>query len=233
MQPLRRLASLALALSIPAVVRPARAEEPPKCEPRAECAKQPARPWLSLRPYWAHSFVADEVSHDELGASLDVYASRRFALGGDFAVDAPFNPDGDARAQKARLLSETQWFGAVHVSYVLLPGRLRTWEPDVYLVGGVGAIATRPLSVVDPAIRTYGFKPKAALVAGLGVRFHVAPGVLAGVEARDTLYHELLENRVVQPAEPLRKDPDTWFGATELVNRVEIQLGVTFLFPPL
>ena len=105
--------------------------------------------------------------------------------------------------------------------------------PDLYLGGGIGAVSTRPVAVVDPENRTFSYKAKVAFHAVLGARLFLTPWLAANLEVRDVIYHEQRENQAVAPpgGVPSATDPRTWIGETRLTNSVQVSLGLSVFIP--
>jgi len=113
---------------------------------------------------------------------------------------------------------------------------------DGYVVGGVGAISTRPIVVFDPRYRNFEYKPKVAFNAGLGVRIFFNRWFAAILEIRDYVYNEELENTHNYSADPnlasdtakreWRKDKANWFeDENKITNNVQAQVGVAIFLP--
>jgi outer membrane beta-barrel protein len=102
---------------------------------------------------------------------------------------------------------------------------------DAFVVGGVGALSTRPIPVVDPDNRNFKFEPKLAFNAGLGLRVFFTRWFAAVAEIRDYIFNDQLENLTLANTDAARQDPSTWKGETRLTNNVQLQLGVSIFIP--
>jgi outer membrane beta-barrel protein len=102
---------------------------------------------------------------------------------------------------------------------------------DAYVVGGVGAITTRPIAVVDPDNRSFSWgSPKVAFNAGLGLRIFFNRWFAAVLEVRDYIFLDKLENTAfVQPSQVTNSA--NWFGENKLTNDVQAQIGVSIFLP--
>jgi outer membrane beta-barrel protein len=98
-------------------------------------------------------------------------------------------------------------------------------------VGGVGAISTRPIPVIDPDNRNFSYKPKVNFNAGLGLRIFFNRWFAANLELRDYIYNEQLESLEIARTQAEQQDQNTWFGENRLTNHVQAQLGVSIFFP--
>ncbi len=102
---------------------------------------------------------------------------------------------------------------------------------DAYVVGGVGALSTRPIPVIDPDNRNFSFKPKIAFNAGIGLRIFLNRWLAATMEVRDYIYNEELEALTVAPTQQQQQDKGTWFGENRLTNNVQAQVGISIFIP--
>jgi hypothetical protein len=90
---------------------------------------------------------------------------------------------------------------------------------------------TRPVAVVDPAVRTFDFDWRVAFNAGIGLRVFVTKYLTVFGELRDYIYLEKLENLEVALGAD-REDEATWIDENAtLTNNVSVHLGVTLFFP--
>jgi outer membrane beta-barrel protein len=102
---------------------------------------------------------------------------------------------------------------------------------DSYVVGGVGMIRTRPVAVVDPAVRSFDFDWRVSFNAGIGIRVFVTKYLTVFGELRDYIYLEKLENLDVALG-AAREDENTWIDENAtLTNNVMVHLGLTLFFP--
>src|SRR6185436_18064913 len=139
----------------------------------------------------------------------------------------PFNVDSDFNAQVRRAarvgvpLTEYDWGAALNFTYVPADGKFAgfgdfIFHYDLYVVGGVGAISTRPIPVIDPDNRNFPYKPKVAFNAGLGLRIFFNRWFAADLELRDYVYNEQLENLSIAPLQKDQQSDSTWYGENRL-----------------
>jgi outer membrane beta-barrel protein len=147
-------------------------------------------------------------------------------------------------ARVAVPLTEYQWGAALNFTYVPAYGKFAgfgdfIFHYDAYVVGGVGALSTRPVAVIDPDNRNFSYEPKLAFNAGIGLRIFFNRWFAAMLEMRDYIYSEKLENLciagescsgVTVPGNPT--DKGTWFeNKGRLTNAVQAQVGVSIFLP--
>ena len=205
---------------------------------------------VELSPYWGVSLNDQFVSHNGPGLALNYYVTNVLAVGFNFNFYQPFNSDAEFNKlvrQSTRLaipINEYQFGGNLNFTYVPLYGKFAGFGDfifhwDSYVVGGIGAISTRPKAVIDPENRAFQFKPKVAFNAGIGLRVFFNRWLAAFLEVRDYVYNEALENTSVsRPAfagqtniKGTAKDPDTWIGESRLTNAVQAQFGISIFLP--
>nr|HMR11029.1 outer membrane beta-barrel domain-containing protein [Polyangiaceae bacterium] len=102
---------------------------------------------------------------------------------------------------------------------------------DAYVVGGVGAISTRPIPVIDPDNRNFEYEPKLAFNAGIGLRIFFNRWFAANLEVRDYIYNEKLESTEIAPTLQEQLDEGTWFGDSSITNHVQAQVGISIFLP--
>jgi outer membrane beta-barrel protein len=101
---------------------------------------------------------------------------------------------------------------------------------DAYIVGGVGAISTRPIAVVDPDNRSFKWgSPKVDFNIGIGIRVFFNRWFAADLEMRDYIFIDKLENTAIVVGR--EADSTTWFGQNKLTNAVQAQVGVSIFLP--
>ncbi len=180
------------------------------------------------------------VGHPGITPAFNYYVTNVLAVGINgayyFNRDQPFNAQVRRAARVAVPLTEYQWAGAVNFTYVPMYGKFAGFGDfifhwDAYVVGGVGAMATRPIAVVDPDNRIFKWQPKVAFNAGVGVRIFFNRWFAAVLEVRDYIYNEKLENLEIDPQPSRRSDESTWFGDSKLTNNVQAQLGLSMFLP--
>ena len=133
-------------------------------------------------------------------------------------------------------ITEYQLGAHLNFTYVPMYGKFSGFSDfifhyDAYVVGGVGAITTRPIAVIDPDNRAFTWgSPKAAFNVGLGLRIFFNRWFAAVLEVRDYIFLDKLENTeaVVGAA---ASDLATWYGQNKLTNAIQAQIGVSIFLP--
>jgi outer membrane beta-barrel protein len=195
---------------------------------------------FEVQPYWGFTLNDQFVSHPGPGLALNYYITNVLAVGANFNYYRPFNVDSEFNAQVRRAarvgvpLTEYDWGAALNFTYVPAYGKFAgfgdfIFHYDAYIVGGVGAISTRPIPVIDPDNRNFEYEPKLAFNAGLGLRIFFNRWFAAILEVRDYIYNEKLEN--LEIAVGSEQDKGTWFGDSKLTNHVQAQVGVSIFIP--
>jgi outer membrane beta-barrel protein len=195
---------------------------------------------FELQPYWSFSLNDQFVAHPAPGLALNYYITNVLAVGINGNYYRPFNNDSEFNAQVRRAarvgvpLTEYDWGAALNFTYVPAYGKFAgfgdfIFHYDAYVVGGVGALSTRPIPVIDPEYRTFDFEPKLAFNAGLGLRIFFNRWFAAILEVRDYIFNDKLENIEVNATNPA--DKGDWLDETRLTNNVQAQLGVAIFIP--
>jgi outer membrane beta-barrel protein len=212
---------------------------------------------FELQPYWSFTMNDQFVSHPGPGVGLNYYITNVMAVGLNFNWYQGMNADSSFNAYTRRAvrvgvpLNEYQWSGAANFTYVPMYGKFAGFGDfifhwDAYVVGGVGAISTRPVAVFDPSRRSFSYEPKVAFNAGLGVRIFFNRWFAGILELRDYIYNEKLENDANYDAmfmdiqndsqrqdarDAWRDNAGNWMGGSKLTNNVQIQAGVSIFLP--
>lgn len=197
---------------------------------------------FELQPYWSFTLNDQFVSHPGPGLGVNYYVSNVLAVGINGNVYAGLNVDSEFNYQNRRAtrvavpLNEYQWNANLNFTYVPMYGKFAgfgdfIFHYDAYVVGGIGAISTRPIAVIDPDNRKFEFQPKVAFNAGLGLRIFFNRWLAANLEVRDYIFPERLENLTVGRTVQEQQDSNTWLGDTSLTNNVQAQLGVSIFLP--
>jgi outer membrane beta-barrel protein len=197
---------------------------------------------FELQPFWGITLNDQFVGHPGPGLAANFYITEVMAVGINGQYYDPFNNESAFNAQVRRAarvgvpLTEYQWAAAANFSYMPASGKFAgfgnfIFHYDMYVVGGIGAISTRPIAVIDPDYRNFSYQPHVDFNVGLGLKIFFNRWFAAVLEVRDYIFIDQLENLVV-PADPAdRADPDTWLGDTSLTNNVQAQLGVSVFIP--
>lgn len=197
---------------------------------------------FEINPYWAFSLNDQFVSHPGPGIAVNYYLTNVLAIGLNGTYYQPFNGDSDFNFQNRRAtrlaVPLNEYFGsaAFNFTYVPMYGKFSGFSQfifhyDGYLVGGVGAIASRPIAVIDPDNRKFDYEARVAFNVGFGLRIFLNRWFAATAEIRDYIYIEQLENTTVAPTQQQQQDRSTWFGEKPLTNNVQAQLGISIFLP--
>lgn len=195
---------------------------------------------FELQPFWGFTLNDQFVSHNAPGLGINYYITEVMAVGVNGSYYEPFNVDSAFNAQVRRAarvgvpLTEYQWAAAANFTYVPANGKFAgfgnfIFHYDAYVVGGVGAISTRPIAVIDPDNRAFEYQPKVSFNAGLGLKIFFNRWFAAVLEVRDYIFIDELEATTIDEANP--GNPDTWLGDSSLTNNVQAQLGVSVFIP--
>jgi outer membrane beta-barrel protein len=194
---------------------------------------------FEFNPWWTTSLNDQFVAHPGPGVAINYYISNVFAIGANFRYYRPFNSDSDFNGQVRRAarvavpLNEYDWGASLEFNYVFAYGKFSgfgdfIFEYDAYLLGGVGALSTRPIAIIDPDNRNFEYKPKLAFDAGLGLRVFLSRWFAINVAVKNYGYNEELEALSVS-TNP--QDESTWLGDKELTFDVELQAGFSVFVP--
>jgi len=197
---------------------------------------------LELAPSFSFTVNDQYVSHNAPAVALNFWITNVLAIGANFLwyqgfeSESPLNFHIRRSTRLAVPITEYQLGGHLNFTYVPIYGKFSMFNEyifqwDSYLVGGVGLIRTRPVSVVDPSIRTFNFDFRVAFNAGLGIRVFVTRYLTVFMELRDYMFLEKLENLTVQLG-PGREDVNTWVDEdATLTHNVAAHVGMTIFFP--
>ncbi len=202
---------------------------------------------LEVQPYFGFTLNDQFVSHPSPGLALNYYITQVLAVGINGNLYAGLNSDSDFNFQNRRAarvavpLNEYQWGANANFTYVPIYGKYAGFRKfifhyDAYIVGGVGAISTRPIAVIDPDNRKFSFAPKLDFNVGLGLRIFFNRWLAANLEVRDYIYQEQLESLKVAPSgstgcKGCASDPATWEGDKAFTNNLQAQVGVSVFIP--
>jgi hypothetical protein len=169
------------------------------------------------------SLAPGVVNADAIAFAIDARLNRFWGVRAEGAVFAPFHDDDPSRLPfpSEQLGGE----GGAALTFRVL--RTRPWSPvpELYVESGAGIVWTRPVSAVDPAIRSFAWSPSLSLFGGAGLRFLLGRNATVGIEVLDSLYDAHLENAAIAATAAERLDPATWYGAYRLVNDIELRVG--------
>jgi len=195
---------------------------------------------FELQPYWAITLNDQFVSHPGPGVGLNYWITQVLAIGVNGTYYQPFNNDSDFNFQTRRAarvavpLTEYQWGAAFNFTYVPIAGKFSgfadfIFQYDAYVIGGVGAISTRPIPTIDPDNRSFDWEPKLAFNAGIGLRVFFNRWFAVDLEVRDYIFSDKIEAITIAP-DPTNQS--TWYDKqSRLTNNVQAQLGVSVFIP--
>lgn len=204
---------------------------------------------FEVNPYFSVTMNDQFVAHPGPGLAVNWYLTNVLAVGVNGNLYAGLNANSDFNFQTSRAarvgepVTEYQWNANVNFSYVPAYGKFAGFSDfifhyDFYVVGGVGAISTRPIAVVDPDNRTFDFAPKLDFRAGGGLRIFFNRWFAAMLEISDYIFFDELENPSIatgsdpKTGKPNAQDPGTWLAAdNSFTNNVQAQLGVSVFLP--
>ncbi len=198
---------------------------------------------FEINPYFGITLNDQFVSHPGPGVAINWYLTNVLALGvnGNFYAglnsNSSFNFETSRAARVGEPLTEYQWNANFNVSYVPVYGKFAgfgdfIFHYDFYVLGGVGAISTRPIAVIDPDNRTFTFKPKVNGHVGAGLRIFFNRWFAAMLEVSDYIFADELENPVVGKTLAEQQDPKTWLSPdSSFTNNFQAQLGVSVFLP--
>jgi outer membrane beta-barrel protein len=196
---------------------------------------------FELIPSIAFTVNDPYVSHPALSGGLNYWVTNVLAVGANFlwyqGLESESKLDFSVR-RSTRLavpITEYQMGGHLNFTYVPVYGKFEMFNDsifqwDAYLIGGVGLLRTRPVAVVDPAVRSFDFDWRVAFNVGIGLRVFITKWLSAFGELRDYMYLEKLENLQVSLSD--REGRNTWIDPNAtLTNNVTAHLGLTMFFP--
>jgi outer membrane beta-barrel protein len=202
---------------------------------------------VEFMPFWGVTLNDQFVSHPGLGMGINYYITEVMAIGlngeyfggiggFDFNREQAFNAQVRRAARVGVPLTEYAWSAAANFTYVPANGKFSGFQNfifhyDVYVVGGIGALSTRPIPVIDPDYRSFSFAPKPAFNAGIGMKIFFNRWFAAVLEVRDYIFLDQLENLEVGTTNDERAAEADWLGKNTLTNNVQAQLGVSVFVP--
>jgi len=188
------------------------------------------------------------VSHPSIAPSANFYITNVIGVGLNanvyFNSPSAFNFQTSRAARIGQSITEYQWNANANFLYVPVYGKFAGFSDfifhyDIYVLGGVGAISTRPIAVVDPDNRTFDWKPKVSFNFGGGIRIFFNRWFAVTAELRDYIFPDELENQSIaegvnpDTGVPNAQDPKTWLAEdVSWTNNVQAQLGLSFFLPP-
>ncbi len=197
---------------------------------------------FELAPSLALTVNDQYVSHPALAIGLNYWVTNVLAVGASFlwyqGVESESDLNFSVRRSTRLAVPITEYQLGAHLNFTYVPiyGKFTMFDSfifqwDSYVVGGVGMMRTRPVAVVDPAVRSFDFDWRLAFNVGIGLRVFLTRWLTIFSELRDYMYLEKLENLNVELGEA-RTDESTWIDKeSTLTNNVTLHAGVTIYFP--
>ena len=202
---------------------------------------------VEVSPSAAFTINDPYVSHPAAGVGLNYWWTNVLAVGVNFLWYEGLENESElnffVRRSTRLAVPITQYQMAAHLNFTYVPlyGKFAMFNNyifqwDAYVIGGVGLMRTRPVSVVDPEVRTpnqpeFNFQFRVAFNVGIGIRVFITRWLAFFAELRDYMYLERLENLDVALG-AARLDPSTWLDPSpSFTNNVTAHLGFSFFFP--
>ena len=204
---------------------------------------------FEVNPYFGITMNDQFVAHPGPGIAVNWYITNVLAVGvnGNFYAglnsNSNFNLETSRAARVGEPVTEYQWNANANFTYVPAYGKFAGFSDfifhyDFFVLGGVGAISTRPIAVVDPDNRTFSFKPKVAFHVGGGLRIFFNRWLAATLEVSDYLFFDELENPSIAEGrdtnnKPKAQDSSTWLSqdGASFTNNVQAQVGLSVFLP--
>lgn len=198
---------------------------------------------FEINPYWSLTMNDQFVGHPGPGLAVNFYITNVLAVGVNGNFYAGLNTNSDFNFQTGRAarvgepVTEYAWNANLNFLYVPAYGKFAGFSDfifhyDVYVLGGVGAISTRPIAVIDPDNRTFDFVPKISIHVGGGLRIFFNRWFAAMFEVSDYIFFDKLENPTIPDSITEAQNPDTWLAdGTSFTNNVQAQVGFSVFLP--
>jgi outer membrane beta-barrel protein len=203
---------------------------------------------VEINPYFGLTMNDQFVAHNGPGLAVNFYVNNVMAIGlnGNFyaGLNAPsnFNFQTSRAARVGIPITEYAWNANANFTYVPAYGKFAgfgdfIFHYDLYVLGGVGAIASRPIAVVDPDNRTFEYKPRLSFHVGAGLRIFLNRWFAVNAELSDYIFFDELENPTIVTGRdtdgiPFAQKPDTWTADdTSFTNNVQAQVGFSVFLP--
>jgi hypothetical protein len=214
------LVACGLAAALFAQDRPCHAAD----ENAARAAESAARPAyrFAITPSWSHAFVTRSVSHEAVGLTLQTFFDKRsrFGIALVGALYSPF-PRDYTNVPASYPLSETLGALLAELGWTFLHGE----RAELALSGGLGAVGTRPVSLVDPSNRKFAYQGRLAYSGGVVARVYLTREAAVSLEARSVVYIDTPESDRIAARD--RSNESTWFGNGSIIPMVETRVGLT------
>ncbi|WP_437593171.1 outer membrane beta-barrel domain-containing protein [Sorangium sp. So ce1000] len=196
---------------------------------------------FEVNPYFGLTMNDQFVGHNGPGLAVNWYLTNVLAIGvngnwyGGLNTPSDFNFQTSRAARIGEPITEYQWNANANFTYVPAYGKFAGFSDfifhyDFFVLGGVGAVSTRPMAVVDPDNRTFDWKPKLSFHVGGGLRIFFNRWFAAMFEVSDYIFFDELENPSVDTTNP--QDKSTWLAeGKSFTNNVQAQVGLSVFLP--
>jgi outer membrane beta-barrel protein len=197
---------------------------------------------VEISPSYSATLNDPFISHNGVGLGLNYWFTNVLAVGANFIWYQGLENESDINFQVRRstrlAVPVNQYQLGAHLAFTYVPiyGKFAMFNEfifqyDLYILGGVGLMRTRPLPVVDPEVRSFDFDIRVAFNVGIGLRVFITRWLAIFAEVRDYMYLEQLESLQVGLG-PARTDSSTWTQSSPaFINNVTTHLGLTFFLP--
>lgn len=182
------------------------------------------------------------LKHPGLGVSANYWFTNVLAVGVNMIWYDWGNPIEQGTTEQIQRsfrlgvpINEWQFGLWANFTYVPFYGKFSAFRKflfqwDSYLIGGVGLMRTKPISVFDPEVREFDWGQRVSFNVGIGVRIFLTRYLTFFTEFRNYMFLEQFENVNVSPSN--RNDPDTWLAdSTTFFNNLTVQFGFTLFLP--
>ena len=199
---------------------------------------------FEVNPYFSFSLNDQFVGHPGPGMAINYYITNVLAIGLSGTFYQPFNGDSSFNFENRRAtrlavpLTEYQAGANLNFTYVPMYGKFQGFSQfifhyDIFVLGGVGALSTRPIAVIDPDNRKFDWDWKLpTFQVGIGFRIALNRWFTVSLALTDQIYLEKLENTEVAATQEKQRDPATWFSdSSQLTNNVQAQIGISVFLP--
>ncbi len=197
---------------------------------------------VEISPSYSATLNDPFISHNGIGLGLNYWFTNVLAVGANFIWYQGLESDSDVNFQVRRstrlAVPVNQYQLGAHLAFTYVPiyGKFAMFNEfifqyDLYVLGGVGIMRTRPLPVVDPEVRSFDFDIRVAFNVGIGLRVFITRWLAIFAEVRDYMYLEQVERLDVALGTG-RTDSSTWTQSSPaFVNNVTAHIGLTFFLP--
>ncbi len=197
---------------------------------------------FELQPSIGFTMNDPYITHNSANVGINYWLTNVLAIGLGFQWYQGLENESDLNffaRRSTRLALPTNEFQLgmnLNFSYVPLYGKFaffnnNIFQWDAYIVGGLGAMRTRPIPIIDPEIRQFDYDWRLAFNVGLGLRVFVTRYLAIFGELRDFAFLERYENvNVALGAE--RNNKGSWLAdSPTLTNNITAQIGVSIFLP--